>query len=75
MARKLDDLLITGGTPQLLSRFIAKTTANTTAQALSTAYADILEIADTDVIENVGGFILRDGREHHDDNHSSRWSF
>ena len=45
-----------GGTPQALSRFEAVTTANTTAQALAAAYADILEIAATDVFANVGAF-------------------
>ena len=47
-----------GGTAQALSRFEAVTTANTTAQAMSTAYADILEIADADVFANVGGFTV-----------------
>ena len=45
-----------GGTPQALSRFAAVTTANTTAQALSATYANILEIAATDVFVNVGAF-------------------
>ena len=47
-----------GGTPQALSRFEAVTTANTTAQALSATYADILEIATTDIFANVGGFTV-----------------
>ena len=47
-----------GGTSQTLSRFGAHTTANTTAQALSTAYADILEIAATDIFANVGAFTV-----------------
>ena len=46
----------TAGTPTSLSRFEAKTTANTVAQGMSTAYANILEIAATDVFSNVGGF-------------------
>ena len=45
-----------GGTAQALSRFEAVTTVNTTAQALSTTYADILEIAATDVFANEGTF-------------------
>ena len=47
-----------GGTPQTLSRFEAVTTANTTAQALSATYADILEIATTDIFANVGAFTV-----------------
>ena len=47
-----------GGTAQALSRFEALTTANTTAQAMSTIYADILEIATTDIFANVGGFTV-----------------
>ena len=47
-----------GGTAQALSRFEANTTANTTAQALAVAYADILEIAATDVFANIGGFTV-----------------
>ena len=45
-------------TPQALSRFEAVTTANTTAQALSATYADILEIATTDIFANVGAFTV-----------------
>ena len=48
----------TAGTPTSLSRFEAVTTANTTAQALSATYADILEIAATDIFANVGGFTV-----------------
>ena len=47
-----------GGTAQALSRFEAVTTANTTAQALSATYADILEIATTDIFANVGAFTV-----------------
>ena len=48
----------TAGTPTSLSRFEAVTTVNTAAQALSAAYADILEIATTDIFANVGGFTV-----------------
>ena len=46
------------GTPTSLSRFEAVTTANATAQAMSASYANILEIAATDVFANVGGFTI-----------------
>ena len=46
------------GTPTSLSRFAAVTTANTTAQALSATYANILEFATTDIFANVGGFTV-----------------
>ena len=48
----------TAGTPTSLSRFEAHTTPNSVAQALSAAYANILEIAATDVFANVGGFTI-----------------
>ena len=51
-------LTLPGATADALSRFEAVTTANTTAQALSTTYADILEIATTDIFDNVGGFTV-----------------
>ena len=44
--------------PTSLSRFEAVTTANAVAQAMSAVYANILEIAATDVFANVGGFTL-----------------
>ena len=44
--------------PTSLSRFEAVTTANAVAQAMSAAYANILEIAPTDVFANVGGFVI-----------------
>ena len=47
-----------GGTPQTLSRFEAVTTANTTAQALSATYANIIEIATTDIFANEGTFTV-----------------
>ena len=46
------------GTPTSLSRFAAVTTANTTAQALSATYANILEFATTDIFANVGAFTV-----------------
>ena len=46
------------GTAQILSRFEAVTTANTTARALSDAFEDGVEIADSDVFANVGAFTL-----------------
>ena len=46
------------GTPTSLSRFEANTTANTVAQAMSAVYANILEIAATDIFANVGGFTV-----------------
>ena len=55
-----------GGTPQALSRFEAVTTANTTAQALSTTYADVIEIDDADVFANVGTFHVCHRVEHND---------
>ena len=48
----------TAGVPTSLSRFESHTTANAVAQALSAAYADVLEIAATDVFANVGGFTI-----------------
>ena len=53
----MDDLTTGGGGGgQALSRFEATSTANTTAQALSATYADIIEIADADVFANEGVF-------------------